>query len=317
MTHHTLKLGTITYWAGGYDRTPGRHRSAVGGIRGDWTRLDALPDIVRQGPLGIDGLGPRILFVQQANWFDRDGSELRYYTERLLRPFGRYRSYLSRSDWNVSHCVTFIREAVGREADIDVLHHWDGHDPDEEADRYGFTEVQVGGDNGPVLWLRGAMFYPRSAARRVEMAKSITGAVPDDVTAILAGSFNSPFSGPGEPERDWDLAYALDPESALHKGRVLPDGSIGPDTSTTDHFIGAWSEAAAPLRRGGAGWFSLGQLDGDLVPTVHHEVDKGGPLRINDVLASRDILVPGSHTTHPVLTHAAKKHRYVTVSVTV
>jgi hypothetical protein len=316
MTNHEITLGSITYWAGGFDRTSGRPPRAVGGVRGSWDRLDLLPEVIEQG-INPDEPGPRVLFFQQANWFDLNGGELLRYAERLLRPYGRYHGWLTRSDWTVAHCVTFLRQPVDGEPDLDVLHHWDGQDPDEEADRLGFTEVQVG-DDGPVLWLRNAMLYPRSAVRRVEQAKQITGAVPDDVVAVVAGSFNSPASGPGEPDRNWELAYRLDPEGALHKGRVLEDGTVVADTSTMDHFLGRWSKATNPRRLGGAGWVSFAQLDGNMEPTVHHDVDKGGPLRINDFVSNRrDILVPGTSRTHPALPHAARRHRYITATMTV
>lgn len=314
---HILTLGSITYWRGGYDYVPDPDR-VVGRVVGSWQRLDRLGDVIRQGLATEAGLGPRILFLQQAHWWDLRGGELLHEVEDLLAPFGRYHGYLTRSEWNPGHCVTFLREAIIGEPEMQMRHHWRGEDPDEDNRLYGFTEVQVGGKGGPTLYLRGVMLKSHDPADRLREVRDITSVIPGGVTAVVAGSFNSAASGSDEPQRDWDGYYARDPEKALHKGRLREDGSVVANTDVFDHFLGRWSEASAPRRLGGRGWTSLALADGNYAPTTGNRPDKGGPLRQNDFLVNDpDITVLGSSRTHPLLPHAAGRHRYITAKIAV
>lgn len=314
---HILTLGSITYWRGGYDYVPDPDR-AVGRVVGSWQRLDRLGEVIRQGLAGEAGLGPRILFLQQAHWWDLRGGELLHEVEDLLAPFGRYHGYLTRSEWNPGHCVTFLREAIIGEPEMRMRHHWRGEDPDEDNRLYGFLDVRVGGTGGPRMWLRGVMLKAHDPADRLREIRAITSVIPDGVTAVVAGSFNSAASGKNEPQRDWDAAYAANPEKALHKGRMREDGSVVANTEVFDHLLGHWSPATAPRRLGGVGWISLAKADSNYAPTTGDGADKGDPLRQNDFLVNReDITVPGSSRTHPLLPHAAGRHRYITAKIAV
>lgn len=342
-----ITLGSITYWGGGFDRIHPPAES-IGSVAGTWkrlsnvgdvmlqgvlrdsTRFEHLPDVIAQGPES-----PRILFFQQANNFDLNGYQLMHRAERLLAPFGRYRGFLTPSWWNITHSIVFLREAVAGEPHLWVTNHWRGGDetqcktgdaltqrPSPDSSRQGFVKIQVG-DDGPLMMLNSVMLYPDSAdTRRGELAKiraalAAEREIHPDIIGLCGGSCNGPMSGPNEPVRDWELAARLDPEGVKHKGKQNEDGTWGPNTTPMDEMTGRWSDAAG-RRLPGAGWHSLGDLDGDYEPTVHHEVDKGGPLRINHFLTTHpDILVRGSHRTHPVLTHAAKKHRYITATIAV
>lgn len=316
-THITC--GSTTYWSGGLTRTNDSDEH-IGAVRGSWARLRNLGEVIEQG-IGDDGVGPRILFWQQGNWYDANGYELMHRVERLLARYGRYHGYLTPSDWNVTHDVVFIREAVTNEPHLWVNHHWSRAEPeiDGQIPRVGIIEAQVG-DNGPIILLRSMMLYPHSALRRLEQVKGISGAIHDRIRShpnaipLLAGSFNSVDSHPNNPQRDWNAFGAADPEHALHKGKVDPEtGQWSADTSVFDHLLGRWS-TAANRRFGGAGWISLTQQDNNWQPTTDDKPEYG-LLKINDFLSTRDIRVPGTSRTHSAL--SAGRHRYITLTVEV
>jgi hypothetical protein len=314
-----LSCGSTTYWAGGLDRIPDAEER-IDAVGGSWERLRHVGEVIEQG-IGDDGVGPRILFWQQGNWYDANGYELMHRVERLLAPYGRYRGYLTPSDWSVTHDVVFIREAVANEPHLWVRHHWAHPEPeiDGSVPRVGLIEAQVG-DNGPTLLLRSMMLFPYSGTRRVEQIKGIVGAVGDHVKAapgvvpLLAGSFNSVDSHPNNPVRDWNAFGATDPERALHKGKVdFENGQWSADTGVFDYLLGRWSPAAN-RRLGGAGWISLTQGDDNWQPTSDDKPEYG-LLKINDFVSTRDICVPGTSRTHAAL--SAGRHRYITITVEV
>lgn len=314
-----LTCGSITYWSGGLDRIP-KTEEFVGSVGGSWARLRRLGEVIEQG-IGDDGLGPRILFWQQGNWYDLNGYELMHRVERLLAPYGRYRGYLTPSDWNVTHDVVFLREAVAGEQHLWVDHHWSRPEPeiDGQLPRVGLIQAQLG-DNGPILLLRSVMLYPFSGTRRVEQIRGVTGAIRDrmkfqrGVVPLLAGSFNSVDTHPDNPQRDWNAFAAADPEGATHKGKVNPEtGEWSADTGVFDHLLGRWSPAAGH-RFGGTGWISLSQQDGNWQPTTDDKPEFG-LLKINDFLSKQDIRVPGTSQTHAAL--SAGRHRYTTITVEV
>lgn len=323
MNDTLLTCGSVTFWGGGFDHSDASDPTAtperVGAVTGSLGRLDRLGEVIAQQT--TDGYGPRILLWQQGNMFDADGGALLHRVEQLLAPYGRYRGYLTRSDWNMTHDVIFLREACGTEPDLWVTHHWwDYTDPADRA-LIGWMRVKVGDSNSTLL-LRSVLLYPWSAARRVEQAEHIAGAARAllaanaGATLLVGGSFNSADSHPSNPVRDWGTAARLDAEGARHKGRLKADGSgeYEADTTTMDVLLGRWSTAAA-RRLGGAGWVSLSAADGNWEPTVERHTDKGGPLKINDFLSNRPIVVAGTSRTHRAL--AAGKHRYITITIRV
>ncbi len=135
--------------------------------------------------------------------------------------------------------------------------------------------------------------------------------------AILAGDTNATPSGPHFAARDWALAAELDWTNASHKGREQ-DGTWVADTAAMDHLIGRWVDGHG--RVGGAGFSSLAELawqmsmdcpaaarpgllgsDGRILPTVNDEVDVGGGLHIDNVIAN-DLMLrhvdPGTFQIH-------------------
>ncbi|SRR6266508_1933363 len=128
-----------------------------------------------------------------------------------------------------------------------------------------------------------------------------------NLPGIFAADTNCTPSGPHFPQRDWALAAELDWANASHKGRE-EDGEWFPDTAAMDHLIGRWVDGQG--RVGGAGFGSLAELawqaaideptkqrpgllssDGRILPTVNDQVDAGGGLHIDNVIAN-DLMLP-------------------------
>lgn len=119
--------------------------------------------------------------------------------------------------------------------------------------------------------------------------------------AIFSGDLNSTPSGPHFPQRDWQVAAEQDWFNASHKGREEDDVWVA-DTAPLDYLIGRWRDGR---RVGGTGFTLLAELawqthagrpahqrpgllspDGRILATVHDDVDAGGGLHIDAVLAN-------------------------------
>ena len=165
-------------------------------------------------------------------------------------------------------------------------------------------------------------FEPLSGDARLEEARRVSRyGSTQPLPVIGGGDLNATGSGAHLPQRDWTAATY---RHRTHKGILGPRG-WEPDTRALDHLIGQWDEQSQQ-RRDGCGFHAVAEMtwradpSQPILPTVNDDVDAGGGLLIDWLLANDAMaphVIPHSYKVHvpaPGEPHPSD-HRLVTAAI--